>query len=62
MELLTPDQLAYWLQITRRTVYDLCSTRGQDRHNTPLPFLRVAGRLRFNKAAVTGWLQKLEKA
>ena len=63
MELLTPDQLAEWLQVTRRSVYELCSTRarGQDKQTTPLPHLKVAGKLRFNKAAVTVWLQALEK-
>ena len=62
MELLTPDQLAEWLHLSRRSVYELCSTRGQNKQTTPLPFLRVAGKLRFNRAAVMGWLQELEKA
>jgi|HubBroStandDraft_2_1064218.scaffolds.fasta_scaffold1156070_1 hypothetical protein len=61
MELLTPDQLAVWLQVTRRSVYELCSERGQHKQTTPLPHLKVAGKLRFNKAAVAGWLQELEK-
>jgi excisionase family DNA binding protein len=62
MELLTPDQLAEWLHLSRRSVYELCSARGQQKQNTPLPFLKVAGKLRFNKATVTEWLQKLEQA
>lgn len=62
MELLTPDQLAEWLHLSRRSVYELCSARGQQNQKTPLPFLKVCGKLRFNKAAVLVWLQKLERA
>jgi excisionase family DNA binding protein len=62
MELLTPDQLANWLTISRRSIYELCSKRGRRKQTTPLPFLKVAGKLRFNKQTVTEWLQKLEKA
>lgn len=58
MELLTPDQLAEWLHLSRRSVYELCSARGQQ--NNPLPFLKVCGKLRFNKAAVQRWLEAKE--
>jgi excisionase family DNA binding protein len=62
MELLTPDQLADWLTISRRSIYELCSARGQQKQKHKLPYLKVAGKLRFNKAAVTEWLRALEKA
>ena len=62
MELLTPDQLADWLHLSRHSIYELYSARGQDKQRAPLPFLKIAGKLRFNKAAVTVWLQELEKA
>ena len=62
MELLTIKQLAEWLQLSPRSIYELCSKRGQQRQKTPLPFLRVAGKLRFNRAAIESWLQTLEKA
>jgi excisionase family DNA binding protein len=61
MELLTPDQLADWLHLSRRSVYELCSTRGQQKQKTPLPFLRIAGKLRFSREAVQRWLQTLQE-
>jgi len=60
MELLTPEMLAEWLHLSRRSVYELCSARGQQTQKTPLPFFKVAGKLRFNKAAVQEWLQRLQ--
>lgn len=62
MELLTPDQLASWLTISRRSIYELCSARGQQKQKHPLPYLKVAGKIRFNKESVTEWLRTLEKA
>ena len=60
MELLTPDQLAEWLHLSRRSVYELSSARGQNNQASPLPFLKVCGKLRFNKAAVQRWLEAKE--
>jgi excisionase family DNA binding protein len=60
MELLTPDQLAEWLHLSRRSVYELCSARGQQKQNTPLPFLRIAGKLRFSREAINQWLLKMQ--
>jgi hypothetical protein len=34
---------------------------GQHKQTTPSPHMKVAGKLRFNKAAVTWWLQELDK-
>lgn len=62
MELLTPDEVAEMLKLKRTSVYELCSARGQERQTNPFPFLKVCGKLRFNKAAVLDWLQKLEQA
>ena len=58
MELITPDQLAEWLHLSRRSVYELCSTRGQQQHKTSLPFLRIAGKLRFSREAIQQWWLK----
>jgi excisionase family DNA binding protein len=60
MELLTPDELADWLHLSRRSVYELCSVRGQQRQKTPLPFLKIAGKLRFSREAVQQWLLRLQ--
>jgi excisionase family DNA binding protein len=61
MELLTPDQLAEWLHLSRRSVYELCSARGQQKQKAPLPFLRIAGKLRFSREAINQWLLKMQE-
>jgi excisionase family DNA binding protein len=62
MEILTLDEVAELLKLKRGTVYELTRERSQKRQAHPLPHLRIAGKLRFNKAGVLEWLQKLESA
>jgi excisionase family DNA binding protein len=48
----TTDDVAHYLKVTRRTVYDLVKRHG-------LPALRPGGRLfRFRPAAVEAWAQR----
>lgn len=63
MEILTIDELAGWLKMTKKQIYTMCETRtrtGSMRKN-PLPVLKINSNLRFNKAAVLEWLAKLEE-
>lgn len=62
MELLTLDEVAELLKLKRATVYELTRERSQKRQTHPLPHMRIAGHLRFNKAAILEWLQKLQQA
>src|SRR3974377_1970761 len=61
MEILTVDELADLLKMSKRQVY----TRGQTRTRSgsmkdhPLPVLKINGNLRFRKADVDLWLAKL---
>jgi len=61
MDLLTPSELAEWLKLSRRSVYELSSARGQRNSKIPLPYLRIAGKLRFSRAAIVEWLTKLQE-
>jgi excisionase family DNA binding protein len=56
MELLTPDEVASILKIKPASVYELTRKRTK----TPLPFLRVAGKLRFSRDAINQWLLRLQ--
>jgi excisionase family DNA binding protein len=56
MDLLTPDEVANILKIKPESVYELTRKRAK----TPLPFLRVAGKLRFSREAVQQWLLRLQ--
>ena len=61
MELLTPDELSLLLRVTKRSVYELCSARKQTQPH-PLPYLKIANKLRFNKDSITRWLEEQEQA
>ena len=58
-EILTLDDLAAFLKMTRGQVYTMTRKRSQLRQEHPLPVLRINGNLRFRKADVEQWLEKL---
>ena len=58
-EILTLDDLAAFLKMTRGQVYTMTRRRSQLRQEHPLPVLRINGNLRFRKADVEQWLEKL---
>lgn len=61
MEILTLDELAAWLKMSKKQIYTMCETR--TRTGTmkahPLPVLKINRNLRFDKSAVVAWLAKL---
>ena len=64
MEILTVDELASVLKMTKRQVYEMTSTRtrtGAMKIN-PLPVVRINGNLRFRRVDVEEWLAKLAEA
>jgi len=60
-EILTVDELAGLLKMSRRQVYTMCETRTRAKQEHPLPIMRVNGNLRFSKSAVETWLGKLQE-
>jgi predicted DNA-binding transcriptional regulator AlpA len=61
MEILTVDELATLLKMSKRQVYEMTSTRtrtGAMKKN-PVPVVRINGNLRFRKVDVEAWLAKL---
>jgi excisionase family DNA binding protein len=61
-EILTVKELAALLKMSPRQVYTMMETRTRAKQRHPLPFVRVNGNLRFDKAAVTEWWKKLQEA
>jgi excisionase family DNA binding protein len=55
-QILTPEEVADILRIKPTSVYELTRKRAK----TPLPFVRIAGKLRFTREAVMGWLNQLQ--
>ena len=63
METLTADEVAAWLKISKRHVYELVKkrTRSGDLRKNPLPCVRFGKSVRFSKAAVEQWIEKVMK-
>lgn len=55
-DLLTPEQAAQLLGLSDRT---LATWRSTGRHS--LPYIRVGGRIRYSKAALTAWFQSRQR-
>ncbi len=58
-EILTIDEVAAWLKMTRGQVYTLTRKRSQSRMDVAFPVLKINGNLRFRKADVETWLNKI---
>ncbi|MGA9899590.1 MAG: helix-turn-helix domain-containing protein [Terriglobales bacterium] len=58
-EVMTIDELAAMLKMTRRQIYELTSTRAQVRHKHPIPILRINGNIRFRRSDIEAWLEEL---
>jgi predicted DNA-binding transcriptional regulator AlpA len=61
-EILTVEDLAAWLKVSKRSVYEMTSSRGQSRHDIPLPILRLPCGLRFRRSDIEAWLQRCAEA
>jgi excisionase family DNA binding protein len=59
-QLLTPEQVGQLLQIKPESVYELTRVRSQKRQPHPIPFVKVAGKVRFPREAINQWLLKLQ--
>ena len=59
MEILTLDDVAKLLKMTRNQVYTMTRARSQERMDVPLPVLRINGNLRFSKSAIEQWITTL---
>lgn len=63
-DILTVDELALYLKMSKRQIYEMCAERtrnGNMRHN-PLPKLKLNGNIRFLKTDVEAWLQRERQA
>jgi predicted DNA-binding transcriptional regulator AlpA len=60
-EILTINELAALLKMTRRQIYTMCESRTRNgaMKDHPLPVLKINGNLRFRKAEIDSWLLRL---
>jgi hypothetical protein len=62
MTLLTIDELAAWLKLTKAQVYSLTRARHRARYgDKAIPVIRLHGSIRFSKESIEQWLKSLEE-
>lgn len=61
-EILTVEDLAKWLKVSKRSVYEMTASRGQQRHENPVPILRLPVGLRFRRSDIEAWLNRCADA
>jgi predicted DNA-binding transcriptional regulator AlpA len=55
-DLLTPDELAQRLKVSRSWVFEQTRERAKVRNKTPLPCIRLGKYLRFSWVQVSEWM------
>jgi excisionase family DNA binding protein len=61
VEILTVDEVAALLRMSRSQVYELAKARSRsgELREHPLPVLRIGSSVRFRKSDVEAWIEKL---
>jgi len=60
MELLTLEEVGLILKIKPTSVYELTRERSQKKQTHPIPFMKIAGKVRFSPEAIQLWLLRLQ--
>ena len=58
-EILTVDDVAGLLRMTRQQIYEQTRRRARIRQPLPLPFVHINGNLRFRRSDIATWLDQL---
>jgi excisionase family DNA binding protein len=60
--LLTIDEAAELLSVSKRTIYEMCSARGRARRGRPLPVVKLNSKcLRFRRESLEEWMKEQEQ-
>jgi hypothetical protein len=62
MTILTLEQAAEFLKMSKGQLYTLTRARSVARMDHPIPVIRILTNLRFSKEALEDWIRKLEAA
>jgi excisionase family DNA binding protein len=61
--ILTIDEVAALLRVSRRSVYEYTSERGRERMRmNPFPVLRIGSTVRFVREDVLAWINRQKEA
>ncbi|MHB8392281.1 MAG: helix-turn-helix domain-containing protein [Acidobacteriaceae bacterium] len=58
--LLTVEQVAQFLSMTKRQVWEMTRQRGLARMSVPIPLIRINGNIRFKQSSLEAWVNQLE--
>ncbi len=61
MTVLTIDEVAVKLKMTRSQLYSLTRNRARQRMDLPIPYFKVNGNIRFLEHQVDEWLKKISE-
>ncbi len=62
-EILTIDDVALLLKVSRRSVYEWTSERGRERMKcNPFPVLRINSTIRFVREDVLAWIKRQKES
>jgi excisionase family DNA binding protein len=62
-QILTIDEVAALLRVSRRAVYEFTSERGRERlKSNPFPVLRIGSTIRFVREDVQAWINRQKEA
>ena len=59
-QLLTLEEVGDILKIKPSSVYELTRERSQQKQPHPIPFIKIAGKVRFSREAINQWVLKLQ--
>jgi excisionase family DNA binding protein len=61
--ILTIDEVAALLRVSKRSVYEYTSERGRERlKSNPFPVLRIGSTIRFVREDVQAWINRQKEA
>lgn len=61
-EILTVQEVADWLKMSRRQIYEMTRHRGKVRASDPIPVVRINGNVRFRRSDIEAWLNRLAQS
>jgi len=59
-EILSVEQAAQFLGMTKPQVWEMTRARGRARMPLPIPLIRINGNLRFRRSSLERWVDQLE--
>jgi len=60
--LLSMDEAAELLSLTKEQLYEICRTRSRCRQSVPIPMVRIGKRKMFRASSLNTWIQQIEQS